>query len=721
MKAARHKSATNRSAATKASEFLLEIGTEELPYQFVAPALRVLGEAMARLLKEHRLDGGQVRTLGTPRRLTLIVEGLPDRQAPVSGEVMGPSKAVAFDPAGQPTKAALGFAASQGVAVEALEIRQMPKGEYVFAVKRESGRPTEAVLGDLLPSLVAGIPFPKAMRWNQTGMRFARPIRWLLALHAGKVVKGTVGGVPTGARTWGHRFLSGAGIKGSGLTVRDAKSYLGLLERHGVIPDPDRRRAMILEQLMALARAAGGHLHRDEELLEQAVYTVEFPYAIVGEFEPGYLELPREVLMTAMKEHQGYFSLLRPDGTLLPRFVSVTNMKLPNMRLIREGNERVLAARLADAKFFFDEDRKVKLADRARKLDGVIFHQKLGTLRQKTERVVVLAERIGASFQLPPNQIQVCRRAAELAKADLLSGVVGEFPALQGIMGGQYARHDGEPEEVGHAIAEQYLPKGMEGELPRTATGKILSLADRLDTVTAFFRVGVIPTGSEDPLGLRRHAASIIRILIEGNLRVNLGKMIDHANNEVEKQGFKSSGDDVRRQVIEFLFERLKFYGRTMHGLRDDVMDAVLRPASGGSLDLVDLFAKMRALQGITTRPEFDPLIVGFKRAHRLVEKEKWERHEIDTAVFQHPSEGELHRALEAANRQVREGIDQHQYERVLDALVGLKPAIDAFFVGVMVNAEDPGLRANRLSLLAAVDRLFLSFAEFSHIVVPGG
>jgi glycyl-tRNA synthetase beta chain len=492
------------------------------------------------------------------------------------------------------------------------------------------------------------------------------------------------------------------------------------LERHGVIPDPDRRRKLILEQLMALAKTTGGQVHRDDELLEQAVYTVECPQAIVGDFDQAYLTLPRDILMTAMKEHQGYFSLLRPDGSLLPRFISVTNMKIPNMRLIREGNERVLAARLADAKFYFEEDRKVRLGDRVDKLTGVTFHQKLGTLHQKIHRVSKLVDHIGAQLGLSADDRQIIRRAAELSKADLLTGVVGEFPALQGIMGGEYARHDGEPDVVARALAEQYLPKGMEGDLPKTLAGKLVSLADRLDTVTAFFHVGVIPSGSEDPLGLRRHAGAMVRLLVEGNLRLSIGKIIDQAANAVADQGFKAVTKDVRTQLVEFLFERLRYYGRTTQGLRDDVMEAVLRPAADGSADLPDLVAKMKALQGMTTRPEFDPLIIGYKRAHRLVEKEKWDREQIDAALFQDPSETALQSALQDADRTIREALGRQAYGTTLDALVGLKPAIDAFFIGVMVNAEDPALRANRLSLLHAVDRLFLSFADFSEIIVAG-
>ncbi|MBI4400762.1 MAG: glycine--tRNA ligase subunit beta [Nitrospirae bacterium] len=714
--------AMRTSGEPASAELLLEIGTEELPYYFIQPALRALADSAERLLKEHRLLHGTMRTFGTPRRLVLVVESLSGRQASTVREAMGPSRAVAFDAAGQPTKAAVGFAGSQGVAVGDLEIRQIRKGEYVFAVKREPGRQSPAVLAELLPALISGLSFPKSMRWNASGMRFARPIRWLLALYGGKVVQFQVGGISAGNRTWGHRFLPSSGTKARrGLQVANFKSYAQALERHSVVSDQDRRRTMILSQLAALAHSARGHLHRDEDLLEQAVYTVEYPHAILGEFNPQYLSLPKDILMTAMKEHQGYFSLMRPDGSLLPKFISVTNMKLANMRLIREGNERVLAARLADAKFFFDEDRKVKLADRVKKLAQVTFHQKLGTLHQKQERVIKLVGLLAKQLSVTDETSAACRRAAQLCKADLLTGIVGEFPTLQGIMGGEYSRHDGEPEAVSLAISEQYLPPSMEGELPKTLAGKILSLADRLDTIAAFFHVGIVPTGSEDPFALRRHATAIVRIIIEGNLRLNLGKAVDHASNIVNDDGFKAvTLHEKVAKPLDFIAERFRYYARTVHGLRDDVIETLLKRSDEGIYDLIDLLSRMKALQAITTRPEFDPLMIGFKRAHRLVEKESWAREDIEGALFQHASEKELHRALHEARQRVPAAIARGDYAKALDALVQLKPAIDEFFVGVMVNADDPALRANRLSLLYAVDRLFLSYADFSQIVVAG-
>ena len=371
---------------------------------------------------------------------------------------------------------------------KSLQIRQTPKGEYLFAVKQEQGRPTKVVLEELLPQLIAKLSFPKAMKWNNTGVRFARPVRWLVALYGGATLPIEAAGITAGNRTEGHRVLGSA----KGLVVRDSESYLKGLERQGVTADPQRRRHMIEEQIATLCKETGFTLNVDGDLLDQAVYTTECPNAIIGSFKPAYLEVPQEILITSMKEHQGFFSLMHKEtGKLVPHFIAVTNNRAKDMGLIREGNERVLAARLADAKFFFDEDRKVTLQDRVKKLAGVTFHQKLGNMAQKQERVKKLAGVIASQLSSQNDELKrACERAADLCKADLLTGVVGEFPELQGIMGGEYAKHDGESEAVSQAIREQYLPRSIEGELPRTIAGQVLSLADRLDSVAAFFLRG---------------------------------------------------------------------------------------------------------------------------------------------------------------------------------------------------------------------------------------
>ena len=712
----------NRSSPMTAAELLLEIGVEELPHQFIAPALAALKDSSEQLFKDQRLAFQSVRTLGTPRRLTLVVEGLATQQTSMVKEAMGPSKAVAFDSAGQPTRAATGFAAGQGVAVQDLQIRRTPKGEYLFAVKQEDGRLANVVLKELLPQLIAKLSFPKAMKWNNTGARFARPVRWLVALYGGATLPIEFAGITAGNRTEGHRVLGSA----KGITVRDFASYLKGLERQGVIPDPQRRRHMIEEQVATLCEEAGFRLNVDEALLDQAVYTTEHPNAIIGSFKPAYLEVPQEILITSMKEHQGFFSLMHKEtGKLVPHFIAVTNNRAKDMGLIREGNERVLAARLADAKFFFDEDRKVKLEERVAKLAGVTFHQKLGTMEKKQLRVRRLAGFIASSLRPQDGELKrACERAADLCKADLLTGVVGEFPELQGVMGGEYAKHDGECEVVSRAIREQYLPRSIEGELPKSIAGQVLSLADRLDTVAAFFHVGLVPTGSEDPFALRRNTTAIVRIILEEKLRLDIGSYVDTARDLVLGDGFKGGADssqDGRRRIVEFIFDRVRHYARVAHALRDDVIEAVLKQSHDKSLDLVDLVQRMQALESVTAKPEFDPLIIGFKRAHRLVEKEQWDRKPVDRARFEHPAESALYQAVVEEREEMTSAMTSGKYSQALDALVRLKPTIDAFFAAVMVNAEDSAIRSNRLSLLQEVDDFFNSFADFSQIVVQGG
>jgi glycyl-tRNA synthetase beta chain len=701
------------------AELLVEIGSEELPFNFIAPALASLRECTERMLGESRLSYRSVHTVGTPRRLALVVDGLVAYQDATVKETMGPSKAVAFDQAGQPTKAAIGFAAGQGVAVQELELRQTPKGQYLFAVKREEGRPTREVLSELVPQIIAKLSFPKSMKWNEAGVRFARPVRWLLAVYGGTMLPIELAGIKAGANTYGHRILGGR----KGIAVRDYATYESALKRVGVVVDQDKRRTLIHEQLTRVSQKAGVQLNADEDLLEQATYSTEWPVAVVGSFRPEYLSVPSEILITSMKEHQGFFSVRdKKSGHLAAHFIAVANNEVKDMSLIRQGNERVLAARLADARFFYDEDRKTTLAERATKLSGVVFHQKLGTMAQKQERVTKLAGLLAKQMSMSNESVAICSRAASLCKADLLSGIVGEFPELQGVMGGYYAQHDGEPIPVSHAIMDHYKPRAMEGDLPRSVEGRVVSLADRIDTIAAFFHVGMVPTGSEDPFALRRHATAIVRIVIEGGLRLDLGQAIEEARGIVAESGFKAvAGSDVQQQrLVEFLFERVRYYGRVKHGLRDDVMDAVLVVANHRRFDMQDQLAKMHALQEITTREEFDPLIIGFKRAHRLVEKEQWDRGPVDPAVFTDAAETELYRQHGLRRKDFDEHMHHGEYLKAMDALVRMKPAIDAFFAGVMVNAEDPTLRKNRLSLLKDVDGTFMSFADFSRIVVQG-
>ncbi len=708
-----------QALSTKAgAELLLEIGTEELPYGFVKPALESLKEAVGfHLFSVHsdRLSYSSVNAYGTPRRLVFVIENLATHEKPFKREVQGPSKKVAFDQSGQPTKAAIGFAAGQSVAVENLEIRETPKGEYVFAVKEDKERPTKTILCEVLPQIVEELSFPKAMKWNETGLRFARPIRWIVALFGGKVVPVQVAGIKAGNRTYGHRVMGG----GKPIIVRDFKTYSKELEKRRVIVDPERRRNTIQKQIDRLCAKADVELNADATLLDQAVYTTEWPCAVLGDFKPEYLMVPQEVLMTSMKEHQGFFSVRdKKSGTLAPHFIAVANSELKNMSLIRRGNERVLAARLADAQFFFNEDQKVTLEERAKKLNGVTFHHRLGTMAEKQERLVKLVSIIASALNIDEQLITCCRRAATLCKADLLTGIVGEFPELQGILGGYYAQHDGESREVYEAIRDQYIPRGMDGALPETIEGLVLGLADRLDTIVAFFLAGIIPKGSEDPFALRRHALSVVRIILEGKIRLNLYEVVEQTKEIVEKDRSLMMHDP-----FSFIIERFRYYMGVTENLRDDVIHAVTGYDTK-ECDLVDLAGRMRAMQATTSLPEFDPLMVGFNRANNILKKEgvkKTELPPVNPSLFQDDAERELYAQLTSMEERYDGFLKKHQYQEALQCSVQLKPYIDRFFESVMVNVEDPALRGNRLSLLRnVVDGFFGKFADFSQIVVQG-
>ncbi len=700
----------------------------------IQPAMTQLAQSLETTFTEQRIAHGAIRAFGTPRRLSVIVEHVALKQTSVSQEVLGPSRAVAFDAQGNPTKAAEGFAKSQGLDAKTLEVRNTPKGEYVCAVKHQEGCRTEVVLSELLSSLILGLSFPKTMRWNASGVRYPRPIRWIVSLLGSRTISIELAGVKSGNRTWGHRFMIGKvslAMAAKGIEVKRPEAYEATLEKAGVVVDPFRRRVALQGLIKALGKSVKGQAYQanHDELLEQAVFSLECPNLVCGSFDKKFLALPPEVLITSMKEHQGFFSMVNSQNSLLPRFLAPTNMRIPNMDLITVGNERVLSARLSDARYFFEDDCKGQLADRVNRLSGVVFHKKLGTLFQKTERMMSLIGGMADTAGFTGLR-DVCQRAALLSKADLSTGMVGEFPTLQGVMGRQYAAHNGEPTEVCQALGEYYQPRTPEDTIPETPVGRLLSLADRLDSLAAFFHVGMVPSGSEDPFALRRQAFGLVRIIVEGSIHLNLVDLLRQAELLLEKQGVPSIqplDDEQDRSsrvplplLLEFLADRLRFYGRTVLGFREDVMDAVLKGRPVDQFSMTDLFSRMEALQAMTHLEEFDPLMVGFKRAHRLVEKEQWTSHDVNPDLLVHQSEQALIQVIDLAQETVAASIAEMDYSRALRTLIELKTPIDGFFDGVLVNAPEPDVRANRLSLLRKVDELFLGIGDLSQIQVQG-
>jgi glycyl-tRNA synthetase beta chain len=702
--------------------FLLEIGTEEIPTTFLPQALQDFAAFGQQLLSGCRLNHGQIRTVGTSRRLALLVNDLQVQQSSLTHEVVGPPKAAAFDVSGAPTKAAQGFAKSQGVSVEQLSIRETPKGLYLVVEKHERGQSAKQVLTSCLSGYLSKLTFPKAMRWNASQTKFARPIRWIVALLGNQVLKIEFAGIRSGGMTWGHRYFWIKGKKGGqGVPLTNAASYVVAMKKLGVLVDPNERRTEIIQQVSALAKSARGQIDPvySEELIEEAVWGVEYPSAILGTFQKEFLALPKAVLISSMKEHQGFFSLVAKQGALLPKFIAVTNMPWGNTQLITKGNERVLSARLKDAQYFFQEDEKQSLHERVHALDGVMFHHKLGTMRQKVERIQDLAGWMATRLDHLDIR-EVCERAALLSKADLISGMVGEFPSLQGVMGEVYARHDGESQEVCQAIGEQYFPRFPDDQLPASLPGMLMACADRCDSIASFFAVGMVPSGSEDPLGLRRAAYGLVRILSESSLRLNLVEVFDHMIQVLAKQGVGQGESKTATEIMGFIIDRLRYYGRNTMGLREDVIEAVTRVRPKNTADLSDLLSRMRALHGIVCQPDFETLMIGFKRAHRIVEKEGWNHTTMAPERFQHESEQRLFHVLDKAQQAVTDCVAHQKYTGALQSLLTFKSPIDEFFAAVLVNDPEPHIRENRLSLLTAIDRLFLTIADFSCIQSAG-
>lgn len=716
------KASSPRKPKATSLPFLLEIGTEELPSAFLPKALDLLERDATEMFQNSRLAFDSLRTIGTPRRLALVVKGVAQKQAFRSEEVFGPPEAAAYDSAGNPTKAAEGFAKSQGVLVDHLMIKEKHKGRYVYVNKDQPCQPAKRVLADAIPKLLAQLSFPKSMRWNESRVKFARPIRWMVAMLGKEVVSFEFAGIRSSAMTRGHRFFRAKGKKsGQTFSLTTAATYVKDMKNHGVLVDPDEREKEINAQIAKKEKLTKGEInpvYRDE-LIKEAVYGVEYPHAILGTFQDGFLALPKSVLISSMKEHQGFFSLIGNDGKLLPKFVAVTNMPWGNEELITKGNERVLWARLKDAQYFFQEDEKQPLHRRVPALDGIIFHHKLGTMRQKVERVRDLAGRMAMTLDRQDLK-DICERAALLSKADLITGMVGEFPSLQGVMGEEYARHDGESQEICQAIGEQYFPRFPDDQLPVSLPGMLVACADRCDSIASFFAIGMAPTGSEDPLGLRRAAYGLVRILCESSLRLNLVEVFDHMIQILTKQGVGQGESKTATDIMGFILDRLRFYGRNTMELREDVMEAVTRVRPKNTADLGDLLSRMQALHGIVCQSDFETLMIGFKRAHRIVEKEGWNHTTVGPERFQHESEQRLFHVLDKAQQDVTDCVANQKYAGALQILLTFKSPIDDFFSAVLVNDPEPQIRENRLSLLTAIDRLFLTIADFSCIQSAG-
>lgn len=684
-------------------EFYLEIGSEEIPAGYIVPALESMAQQMVRFLDDHRIGHGEPVTTGTPRRLCLWIPDVAERQEPTVVEIIGPPKSVAFDEQGRPTKAAEGFAKNQGIDVTQLTIKATPKGEYVTLVKEEAGGPTKELLERMLPDFIAHIPFPKSMRWGNLSVTFARPVHWIVCLLGNEVLDFTYGDVRSGRLSFGHRFMSPQWLE-----VKNFADHRENLRRNKVILDTAERKQLILEGIREKAASIGGRILEDEELLDEVAHLVEYPYPLLGSFEEKYLALPPELLITVMKEHQRYFAVVDDLGKLKPHFVTVANTIPRDADVVAAGNARVVRARLEDARFYYEEDQKVKLEDRAEALKSVVFHAKLGTSWEKVERFTQLAKWL--CERLCPDSMDHVLRAALLCKADLVSGMVGEFPELQGVMGRAYARLQGEPESVAQAIYEHYLPIRAGGPLPEGMEGTVLSIADKIDTIVGCFGVGLLPTGTADPFALRRQTLGILRIILEKQLRFSLEELIDQAL-PLLRPKMTEPAETVKKGVLDFFRGRLHHHLVTQEGYASDIVEAAL--ASGIAYP-VDAVLRVKALADFTQRDDFEALILAFKRVGNIIKE--GEPEPVRPELLRLPAEQALYEAYGRVQTDVLEKMARGDYAAALESLTELRSPVDTFFEAVLVMDPDPVVRRNRLALLTAVHELFNHIADFRKI-----
>jgi glycyl-tRNA synthetase beta chain len=686
------------------NELLFEIGTEEIPAGFIGPALKGMHKGMAEKLSGLNLEYSDIQTAATPRRLTICVKGLASCQPDRTEEFLGPARKAAFDEQNKPTKAAEGFARSKGSSVEDLTVVETAKGEYVMLVKEVKGEETGKMLPAVLTSIVQGLVFPKSMRWGRGEIAFARPIHWLLALYEGKVVNFCVGDIASGSQTRGHRFMAPGQIE-----VKDFDHYLKVLREKFVLADVAERRQAVIDEVKQAATNGSGvaeaAIVEDDELIDTVTNLVEYPHGVCGKFEDRFLALPDDVLITSMREHQKYFCVAGADGRLLPNFVAVNNTRVQDEDLAAGGHQRVLRARLEDALFFFNDDRNRKLADRVNDLSGIIFQTKLGTMLEKTDRITRLTSML--SEQLAPSDARQAARAALLAKADLLTAMVNEFPSLQGTMGRDYALLDNEEPAVAAAIVEHYLPVRAGGELPKEIPGALVGMADRLDTIAGCFGIGQVPTGTTDPFGLRRLALGLLHIIEAHGFTLSLRSTVDET---LKLYGDKLTEDKniAKRSILDFIKGRFinDLIGRGIPGAAVEAVTSVSFD------DVVDCRARIDALAAIREQEAFTVLAAAFKRVMNIVKGNNTVA--VDNGLLVEKEERDLYETFQKVSEKTKPLLGAREYGRAMEIILQMKEPVDTFFDEVMVMTDDLALQKNRLNLLTAIAELFLQVGDFS-------
>lgn len=713
-------------------KLLFEIGTEEIPAKFMPGILKQLKELVAAKMQELRIPFEDITVYGTPRRMAFIAGGVAETQADVVVEAKGPSVKIAYV-SGAPSKAAQGFARGQGVDVKDLVVRD----NYVYAVKHLAGQPVVELLPGLLMDILTSLSFPKTMRWADYEFRFVRPIRWMVALFGDQIIPVEICGVKSGKFSMGHRFMQQslkaaaesqgllsaalskvgnkvysalAGVKGA-VEIPSAGDYKKVMYDNFVMVDQDERRALILQQIKDLAAQNGGEAEINEDLLEEVNYLVEWPTALCGKFEEKFLSLPKECIITPMREHQRYFPVLDEDGNLLNKFITVRNGGSEHLDIVTHGNERVLRARLSDAEFFFNEDRATKLEDRLEKLKTVSFQEGLGNMYDKSERLVKMAEMLRFAINTPVDEEEL-RRCALLCKTDLVTGMVIEFTELQGVMGREYALLGGEKPEVATGIFEHYLPRFAGDALPATTIGRIVGIGDKLDNICATFSRGLAPTGSQDPYALRRQALGVINILLDANYHISLAKIIAGTLYLLDIKP-EETGKLVP-QIMEFFKQRLRNL-LMEQGIRYDVIDAVF--ADKRNDDMVDLAVRCKALAAYVEAGNAEPLVQVSVRVSNLCKKIEKEV-AISGALFKDESENKLHEVVAAVSKEIIPEIVLYDYAAVLKAGEKVIEPVNAFFDNVMVMDEDENVKNNRLAMLEEVRGIVNAVGDLSLLVL---
>lgn len=681
---------------------LFEIGVEELPARYVNSAMDQLKTNIVKSFNENRITFDEVNVYSTPRRLTVIVNNICEKQSDLEEEVKGPAKRIAVDAEGNYTKPLLGFMKSKGIKEEDLYFKQVGKEEYAFGKIKQDGQLTSEVLKSILPEAIKSMTFPKAMRWGGKNMRFIRPIRWMVCILNDSVLDIELEGIVSSNTTKGHRFLGESEFE-----VNTLNEYLTKLEENFVILNQDKRKELIKKQCDDVAKSLGGEIEFDEELLEEVTHLVEYPTAFYGEFDEDYAKLPKEVVITPMKQHQRYFPVLK-DGKLLPNFIAVRNGDSHRIDNVKKGNEKVLEARLADALFFYKEDTKKSLESYIEKLKTVVFQAKLGTVYDKSLRIEKLANDILEKL----NETDIKEdtlRAAKLCKADLVTGMVFEFTELQGVMGREYAKVSGENENVAEAIFEHYLPRFAGDILPATKSGIVLSIADKLDSIAGFFAIGIQPTGSQDPYALRRQALGIINILMDNNLDISLRELVSLTLDNYSFIEFDK--DEVLNQIMEFFKDRIKNLFRDL-GIRYDVIDAIL---SSNIDDIADMYARAKALNSWIDKGELVEMLTAFNRVATLAEKA--ETNEVNINLMREEAEFNLYQQFQEISSNVEHLLANKEYTKALDAFASLRPAIDNMFDSVMIMDKDEAIKNNRLAILKQIYDIMLNICDLSKIV----